>query len=63
MGKGQCWILVKRKRTALTDQIPVASQQNIANHSTLLWDKSISYRCIGDTVSEKNNWTMKQVLI
>jgi len=49
---------VKRKRTALTEQIPVASQQNIANHSTLLWEKPISYCCIGDTLSANNKWTM-----
>jgi hypothetical protein len=56
-------MLVKRKMTALTEKIPVVSQQNTANHSTLLWDKPISYNCIGDTPSEKNKWTMKQVLI
>jgi hypothetical protein len=56
-------MLVKRKRTALIEQIPVASPQNIANHFILLWDKPICYCCIGDTLSEKNKWTMKEVLM
>jgi hypothetical protein len=43
---------VKRKMTALTEQIAVASQQIITNNSTLLCEKPISGHCIGDTLSK-----------
>jgi hypothetical protein len=46
-------VLVKREVCGYRDQFPVASQQNITNHFSLLWDKPISQQCIGDICSEK----------
>jgi hypothetical protein len=36
--------------------LPAASQQNTANHFSLLWDTPISRRCSGDVLSEKSKW-------
>lgn len=36
-------------------QYPVASQQNTANHFSLLWDNPISRRSI-DILSENSKW-------
>lgn len=46
-------MLLKREVCACRDQFPVVSQQNIANHFSLLWDKPISQQRIGDILSEK----------
>jgi hypothetical protein len=44
----------KKEGSAYRDQFPAASQQNIANRFSVLWDKPISQHCVGDILSEKN---------
>lgn len=46
----------KRDVCAYKEQYPGASQQNIANYFSVLWDKPISRRCVGDILSEKERW-------
>jgi hypothetical protein len=41
----------KKEACAYRDQFPAACLQNIANQFSLLWDKHISRRCIGNTFS------------
>jgi hypothetical protein len=40
---------------AYGNQYPVASQQNTANHFSLLWDNPISRRSV-DILSENSKW-------
>jgi hypothetical protein len=44
----------KKEACAYRDHFPLAFLQNIANQFFLLWDKHISQRCIGDTLSLKD---------
>jgi hypothetical protein len=46
----------KKDVFAHRNQFLAASQQNIANHFSVLWDKHFSHHCIGDMLSEKSNW-------
>jgi hypothetical protein len=39
---------------ACKEEYPGASQQNISNYFSLLWGKPISWRCVGDILSEKD---------
>jgi hypothetical protein len=42
----------KKGACACRDQFPVASQQNIAKHFSVLWDNPIWRRCIGEKLNE-----------
>jgi hypothetical protein len=48
--------LINKEVCDCKDQHPVAPQQNIAIHFSLVWDEPISQHCTGDMLGEKNMW-------
>lgn len=57
MGRKAVLIVSEKKEVlAQREQFPASSQQNIANYSSVLWEKSVSHLSIGDVLSEKNKW-------